>query len=358
MDYLEELAKQEQGIIELDIRQIHGLVLANIDEENKGRYRSTEVKISGSEYDPPCPTDVPIQMKDFGKWLSEVSQSHDIGAEDAILLAAVAHTWFVTIHPFVDGNGRTARLLMNLILMRFGYPIAIVTKDDRRRYYDALEESQTSDLSSFINLIVESIHESLEEYEYAFKEQKETNEWAQSITNRFNNAEEQNARNRYVIWKNAMEIIKGFYAQLVSQLSESSSFVKFYFRDFGVIEFEKFVSLSSGGSAKKTWFFRLDVRTEAKSARYLFFFARPSHEMNSFNTEVSIRISREEPEGSFHYEPLDHIDRDNVPTIREIAYSIQDETYKYRKDRLVFDTKVESLAKDFFEEVRSSHFST
>jgi Fic family protein len=81
-------------------------------------------------------------MAELGKWLATaVIPGTDYATTKGLLVAAAAHTWFVTIHPFIDGNGRVARLLLNLILMRYGYPIAIITKDDRLRYYDALEES-------------------------------------------------------------------------------------------------------------------------------------------------------------------------------------------------------------------------
>ena len=74
---------------------------------------------------------------------------------------------------------------MNLILMRFGYPIAIITREDRLRYYDTLETSQSSDLSGFISLHLSAFHESLEEYEHAAQEQRERVEWAQSLAQRF-----------------------------------------------------------------------------------------------------------------------------------------------------------------------------
>ena len=103
-----------------------------------------EVSISGSDFSPPGPESVPAQMEEFGHWLSRVSVPSDkaFAGPSGLVSAGVAHTWFVTIHPFIDGNGRVGRLLMNLMLMRHGYPIAIITKEDRLRYYDALESSQ------------------------------------------------------------------------------------------------------------------------------------------------------------------------------------------------------------------------
>lgn len=178
LDFLEDLAAQpRKPITATNVRQIHRFVLKDIDDDNAGKYRSTDVEISGSDYKPPPPESVPPQMHDFGNWLSSTSTVDDNqGTLEAILYAAVAHTWLMYIHPFIDGNGRVARLLMNLILMRHGYPIAIIGKEDRLRYYDALEISQYADLSPFIALVEECINESLEEYERSVKERQEQKE--------------------------------------------------------------------------------------------------------------------------------------------------------------------------------------
>jgi len=115
LDFLEELsANAEAPITESDIRQIHYLVLTGINQNNAGKYRSIPVEISGSAFKPPNPEHVLSKMSDFGKWLSEASRPGMLFAQyEAILVASAAHTWFVTIHPFIDGNGRVARLLVS-----------------------------------------------------------------------------------------------------------------------------------------------------------------------------------------------------------------------------------------------------
>lgn len=146
LDLLEQLATNpDQPITEREVREIHSLVLAGIDDDNAGSYRTVQVKISGSGFDPPGPESVPAEMEAFGEWLKMSSLPGGGSILSGLVLAVAAHAWFVTIHPFVDGNGRVGRLLMNLILMRHGYPIAVIAKEDRLRYYDALEDSQTSE---------------------------------------------------------------------------------------------------------------------------------------------------------------------------------------------------------------------
>ena len=275
LDYLEDLASNtENPITESDIRQLHGLVLSDLSDQ-AGAYRSVPVAISGSEYEPPGPESVPVSMAGFGRWLTTVSAPDDntFASNSGLLAAAVAHTWFVTIHPFIDGNGRVARLLMNLVLMRYGFPIAIVSKADRLRYYDSLEESQSSDLTPFIGLVTECIEESLEEYELAAKEQKEQTEWTKTLAEKFTKSERLRAENEYEVWKNAMELLKSYLRQTVHLVDDRAfTFGNVYFKDFGNLEFEKYSALRGGESAKRTWFLRIDFRSAKTSARYLFFF--------------------------------------------------------------------------------------
>lgn len=358
LDFLEELAANpSRPITESDIRQIHLLVLKGINDNDAGRYRSVNVEIGGSQFKPPAPESLASEMDQFGQWLQRASVPGDLfKPTEAILAASAAHTWFVTIHPFIDGNGRVARLLMNLILMRYGFPIAVVTKEDRLRYYDALEISQTSDLTPFVSLIAECVEESLEEYEEAANEQREKIEWAKSLASKFDQKEKTRASNQYEVWKNAMELLKSLFKQNVEFLAASSSLGDVYFRDFGMLEFEKYLSLKNFGSAKKTWFFRLDFRSGGQIIRYLFFFGSPSYSLKN-KADVTLHVSREEPPGSFHYEKLDALSAPNVPSFVEIGYKLDEEAFVVRtKNGNTRTEKVESVSRRFIQEVVEKHF--
>lgn len=360
LDLLESLATDvESPIRESDVRQLHYLVLKGIDDENAGKYRNAAVEISGSDYKPPSPESVPSQMHEFGNWLAQASVSaKKLGSLEGLLVAAVAHTWFVYIHPFIDGNGRVARLLMNVILMRFGYPIAVITKEDRLRYYDALEISQSSELSAFLSLIVESVQESLEEYEEAARQQREKEEWAASLAARFSAPEKTRAKNEYEVWKNAMELLRSYFRQMAELLDESATVGRVYFKDFGNLEFEKYLSLRIGESAKKTWFFRVDFRSGSSAVRYLFFFGSPSYDLRN-ETDVTLHLAREEPSGSFRYEKLVSLSQPNVPTTVEIGYKPKDEKFlaKSRMGRHRVE-KIEEIGRLFFEDVIEKHFQS
>lgn len=360
LDFLEELAgNTNRKILEIDVRQLHSLVLDGINEE-AGAYRNVPVTISGSAFPPPGPESVDEQMADFSRWLSEIS----VPAADAftsvrgLVAAAAAHTWFVTVHPFIDGNGRVARLLMNLILMRYGYPIAIITKEDRLRYYDALEHSQGSDLTPFIVLIAECIKESLEEYEDAANEQREQTEWATSLAQKFTQPERIRAENEYEVWKSAMELLKSYAQQTVNVFNEqTTAYGNVYLKDFGNLDFEKYSALRHGESAKRTWFLRVDFSRGGTTVRYLFFFGHANYKMRS-RCDVTLHVAREEPPKSFNYERLESIQSTNVPDLVEIGYEMPKERFVIRmRNGRSRTSGVEEFIKKFFEQIVTMHFA-
>lgn len=160
--YVQDIVDRKIELSEHIVKSIHQLVLKNIDDENAGRYRTINVGISGSTHTPPNFTVVPHKMMQLIQYYQKVKfQLHPVD------LAARLHFQFVYIHPFTDGNGRTARLLMNLLLMSYGFPPAIVKADHevRLKYYESLEEASVKDnLNPFITLIAECVEESLQRY--------------------------------------------------------------------------------------------------------------------------------------------------------------------------------------------------
>ncbi|HEY9621553.1 MAG TPA: Fic family protein [Crinalium sp.] len=156
--YIEGLAQQSTPIGEWEIRQIHSLILRKINPEEAGRYRNLDVQAAGTGYIYPPHYLLSELMADFVGWLN----SADAQALHPVLYAAEAHHRFVTIHPFRDGNGRTGRLLMNLLLLRTGYPIAIISNENRQRYIEALVQGQQSDSwETFYALIIDATQAAL-----------------------------------------------------------------------------------------------------------------------------------------------------------------------------------------------------
>ena len=139
--YVEEIVANQEPLNERIIRDIHALVLKGIQAEEAGRYRQDNA------------------MQDLVTWYAA---SGDV---NPIVRAAELHTRFVQIHPFVDGNGRTGRLLLNLVLMQAGYPPAIIQKEERSRYYDVLDAACVTQCYDGIALLVaEAVQRSLDVY--------------------------------------------------------------------------------------------------------------------------------------------------------------------------------------------------
>ena len=163
INYIKDIAKRDIEINERTIKEIHSLILHGIDRENAGRYRTVPVMISGSTYMPPQPYLIEKQMEDFMIRFKQMEEEK----VHPVLVAAYLHDELVRIHPFIDGNGRTSRLLMNLYLLRNGYVIIILkgSNDAKVGYYNALEKSHTEHFTEdFQQLVVEAEIAALQRY--------------------------------------------------------------------------------------------------------------------------------------------------------------------------------------------------
>ena len=151
----------ESCISEQQIKKIHSLMLKKIDPVNAGVYRTENVFITGAEHNtPPNYTAVPNEMSNLIKRYQEKWASLHPVEQSALL-----HIELVKIHPFVDGNGRTSRLMQNLSLMKAGYPPLVIKKEKRLEYYSALDKAHTTDKpEDFIKLSAECLNESLDLY--------------------------------------------------------------------------------------------------------------------------------------------------------------------------------------------------
>lgn len=162
LDFIKQLAKKIKGhqfITEEHLMAVHKIIFDNIDGKWGGKYRQTDVFIKGVDVELPGPRQVPYLMREFIRWLQGEQDEHPV------MVAALAHYKFVSIHPFLDGNGRTGRLLMNFILILNGYPMAVIRNEERIRYLDALRTAQTKqDLQPFLALIENAVERSLDYY--------------------------------------------------------------------------------------------------------------------------------------------------------------------------------------------------
>ncbi|MBZ5751340.1 Fic family protein [Metabacillus rhizolycopersici] len=160
ISYVEEIVHKEEPLSQWQIKNLHRLVLKGIDDSYAGVYRDQQVFISGAKHVPPAPFLIQEQIEQMMRWYqSEAKSLHPVER------GAMLHAIFVGIHPFIDGNGRTARLLLNLELMKEGFPPVVIKVANRLEYYDALDKAHTSkDYSDFIQLVITEVKDSINLY--------------------------------------------------------------------------------------------------------------------------------------------------------------------------------------------------
>ncbi len=161
LEYLYDLTSKDTATLltENVIREFNSIVMRNIDQQWAGRYRNSNVIIGGAAHTPPEAFEVPQLMQELISWANnEGPNLHPVE------LAAVFHHRFVHIHPFFDGNGRTTRLMMNIILLHAGFPLVVILKNDRRRYYRLLAEADHGNLIPFCRFIAQAVQRTLDIY--------------------------------------------------------------------------------------------------------------------------------------------------------------------------------------------------
>jgi len=161
LNYLYSLVEKgkHNTISENFIRSLNQIVMRDIDREWAGKYRNSGVIIGGADHTPPDALEIPNLMRNLIGWIKN-NQKKLHPAE----LASRLHHKLVYIHPFFDGNGRTSRLAMNIILMQSGFPLVIVLKNDRKKYYQTLSQADKENYAPFVNFIGRAVERTLDIY--------------------------------------------------------------------------------------------------------------------------------------------------------------------------------------------------
>ncbi len=176
VNWVFDLVKDEAELTEVFIRQLHTLVLKEpgfrdaVTSEGARTRRKIEVgkyktqpnhviTVTGETFYFATPEETPAKMQDLVAWFRSETRKVDI---NPVVLAALFHYRFIRIHPFDDGNGRVARILMNFILIRFGYPPVIIRTDDKEEYFRVLTLADADQIDPFIEYVASNLGSSLE----------------------------------------------------------------------------------------------------------------------------------------------------------------------------------------------------
>lgn len=159
LDHVYKLVDKNYALNAKDILDIHTYVLRSIEDDYAGRLRHAGVRISGANFVPPNAQKVPDLLDELIGYIVENPQNLN-----DIELATVFHHKFVWIHPFFDGNGRTVRLVMNLLLLKVGFTPAIVLSTDRKKYYSALNAANKGNYYKLTLLMIQALERTMNIY--------------------------------------------------------------------------------------------------------------------------------------------------------------------------------------------------
>lgn len=243
---LAEIAREPQGFTNFaQLRELHEIILG--DRPCGGIFRSEPVRIRGAEHRPPkTREDVLSAMEDWQKW------SEDNQELPALVKSTILHAWLAHIHPFLDGNGRTARAITNLELVRAGYPPIIIRKKERDRYIDSLAESDSGgDIRSFFELIIERAEGALTGLELSAKMKQDYNPIIEKIKLK--------QENNLQIWNTSVTLLAKTIEHYLSDMLEpigGSVYVKHF---DSPLDLEDYTNLIQRKSASRTWCFIINV---------------------------------------------------------------------------------------------------
>ena len=294
-DLLYELAKKDVGLKENYLKQLHSRVIGRDESLRHGEYRNIGVIISGSEHKPPEPFEVPIRMRELFDWIRDNKDG------DPLIVASIAHHEMVKIHPFSDGNGRTARLLLNLILLRKGYPICNIRRDERPDYYNALSLADEGEYEPIVEVVTKNCTNLFSEYIRIRDESNRLKDWAKKIGAKDTRQRLAQSKAEFELWLNKVNQIKLEFKQVVSVIDQNikSFYVSFY--EYPSITFEKYQQLKENGIALGTNFFSIRFHnsdTNRIVSTLMFRFYRSNNkypntpnvipiELNIFNTKLN-----------------------------------------------------------------------
>jgi len=161
LEYLYNLIDQKEKpqISEHLIKKLHQIIMQETEKEWAGKYRNAKVVIGGADHTPIDALQVPKKMVDLIAWFNKEKNQKDI-----VELTAIFHHKLVHIHPFFDDNGRTARLVMNLLLMQAGYPLVVILKNDQKKYYQVLSQADNGEYEPLVKFIAQAVERSLDIY--------------------------------------------------------------------------------------------------------------------------------------------------------------------------------------------------
>jgi Fic family protein len=273
-EYLYRLIDGSEPLTKRTILELHGLIMADIPYFEGGRFRSNEVIIKNSSHKPPSFLFVEEHIDEMFKWMNRNAHKHS-----PLVMAAILHHWLTWIHPFSDGNGRTARLFLDFFLLQKGYPEIIVKIADRDRYYDALIEADKGNIESLVELFTEKIRQTVNIYEEFINENERQKFWKE----KYKEISEENYQKaketysfEYEVWKNQVAVFKILLKECIREIEIYLGQLKFYIKEYDPLSFSQYLDILEDRKVTNTWYVTLNIFEPNKdnAISFIFYFER------------------------------------------------------------------------------------
>lgn len=312
--YLQECLDNKAPLSVQLIKEIHQKILTNIDAKNAGCFRSVDVAISGAKVSPPSHLDVPNLIESIVS-LENSAEAHPIQ------IAAWIHWAFARIHPFVDGNGRVARLVQDYVLLKNNYVPASVQPEDRERnYYEALESADLGNGEDFLEIIAKNVLRTSERYLSIIRDEQSKSIWIEKIAKAASEKVKQTEHRKFLITQKTYDSLKHEFESICSELNSQLTDMRVNFKDYGSLDFEKYLDLKSKGRATRTWLFGLNFKYGEIDQRFIFWFDshyRSAQDIRDFGQNaITILLSMQDSAGG--YKKLEDFESEDRITLREL----------------------------------------
>lgn len=334
------------------IREINRLVLQDVGK-SPGEFRSEEIAIAGAKFTPPGPLDVKPLISEFVQRYNEESIY-----QHPIIQAAWAHHQIAYIHPFMDGNGRTARLIQDFVLLCRGmFPIG-VPSSQRDTYYNALQQADVEKWDDLVSLLVQNELRTLTKIEGIAKETAERVKWITRLASIANERKTGALYKQYVVWKNRVEQIRDAFCRASFELDESTHTVGASEKWFETIDFEEWKQLTNSGRRPGfTWCFSILFFLDGEPFyKLIAFFARHRIDPGDFSTDLRELVSLQFtglPARSFERPDFGNFSDPDI-RVREMLYHDDRLHVAYATPKAIEfkdDLTIEDVVRDVFEDI-------
>jgi fido (protein-threonine AMPylation protein) len=326
--------------------------MTGVNDGIAGIFRPGRVRILGAKYQPPSEQQVPDLVE---KMLGALIQAE---ASKPMLQAAWGHWAITRIHPFVDGNGRIARLWQDMILFRRGLTCAVISPELREEYLRALGTADDGDLNPLLQLLAQRVATTFDRYIVAQKKTDAISDWARNVAGELTARADEQRKLIYLRWQRKMEELRYEFQRCASAVTEAAMDIDIQLREYPMLEQPAWENIRSGARATRTWFFILSFRRHSLNWSYIFFFGKHfragEEHLNESVPAVNLLVAEQEG-----FDPSRRLDdsTDSPITFREIFLD-RDQFVLVRSDptsheQPVFDRVQDAsqIARKFLEEV-------